>query len=168
MFEFQNLMNLAGDDEEKLDAIYAGLQKISNTISNLMGPHAAHGLAHGADKFISPPESNEVTIQNPDISRNKGCSSRIKSSRELSQQDRKKRKCINCGQLVRHNACTCPFHLNKLPSTDLLSGLSFSNFGYSFYICVTSSSFCKKIEETNTITHKHSITMRTMLVLQKY
>ena len=108
MFEFQNLMNLAGDDEEKLDAIYAGLQKTSNTVSDLMGPQAAYGLAHRADKFISPPESNEVTIQNPNISRNKCCGSRITSSRELSQQDRKKKKCSNCGQLVQHNACTCP------------------------------------------------------------
>ncbi|WOG82431.1 hypothetical protein DCAR_0101595 [Daucus carota subsp. sativus] len=40
--------------------------------------------------------------------RNKGCGSRLKRSRELSAQDRMKRKCGNCNQLVRHNARTCP------------------------------------------------------------
>ena len=107
-FEFKNLMNISGDDEEKMDIILSNLKHINTSFLETTRAQTDYGLAHRADRFITPAESDRVMIQNPDISRNKGCGSRIKSSRELSQQDRKKRKCSNCGKIVRHNARTCP------------------------------------------------------------
>ncbi|KAL1803895.1 hypothetical protein ACET3Z_032542 [Daucus carota] len=85
------MISLAGDDE-KVDKILFGLQKISSTISKSIGTESGHEVSHRADKFVSPSKCNEIIVQNSDICRNKGCGSRIKSNRELSQQIKKKKK----------------------------------------------------------------------------
>ncbi|KAK1360473.1 hypothetical protein POM88_044947 [Heracleum sosnowskyi] len=56
------------------------------------------------------PRSNVVVVQNPNISRNKGCGSRIKSGKEKSMDaiNAKRRKCSKCRLAVGHNSRSCP------------------------------------------------------------
>ncbi|KAK1367436.1 hypothetical protein POM88_042997 [Heracleum sosnowskyi] len=56
------------------------------------------------------PRSNIVVVQNRNISRNKGCGSRIKSGKEKSMDaiNAKRRKCSKCGEAAGHNARSCP------------------------------------------------------------
>lgn len=107
-FEFNNCINLAGDDMDKIDSIFTGLQAISSSFTEKMVSDDNNDSTHRADRFFGPVPDGEINVHNPGVSRNKGCGSRLKSSRELSAQDRKKRKCGNCNQMVRHNARTCP------------------------------------------------------------
>lgn len=107
-FEFNSSINLAGDDMDQLDLIVVGLESITNSLNANSKSANTDDSSHRADKFVGTVPRDEILIQNPNISRNKGCGSRLKSSRELSAQDRKKRKCGICNQLVRHNARTCP------------------------------------------------------------
>ncbi|WOG82010.1 hypothetical protein DCAR_0101169 [Daucus carota subsp. sativus] len=72
-FAFKNLINLAGDDKEKVDTILATMKHINTSFLETTRAQTNNGLAHRADWFITPVESEVVTIRNPDISRNKGC-----------------------------------------------------------------------------------------------
>lgn len=49
-------------------------------------------------------------VQNSNISRNKGCGSRLKSGKEvaMNEQRDKRRTCSNCGKKAGHNARSCP------------------------------------------------------------
>ena len=107
-FEFKDSMNLVGEDEGSIDIVLNGLYSINSTLIGKNGRHLDGENCHRADKFIGPIPDSDVTVFNPDISRNKGCGSRIKSSREISQGSEKKRKCSNCNRVVGHNARTCP------------------------------------------------------------
>ena len=108
LFDFHTCLTLAGDDDEKLDSIVSGLDMLKSELLEESSQKSLNTSQHRADRFVGPIPDNEVRVLNPNISRNKGCGSRIKSSRELSMEQRKKRKCSNCNQLVRHNARTCP------------------------------------------------------------
>ncbi|XP_063938020.1 protein FAR-RED IMPAIRED RESPONSE 1-like [Daucus carota subsp. sativus] len=107
-FDFNNCLNLAGDDEGKLDSVLQALESVNSSLSEGLGSSDSAGKAHRVDKFYGPVSDKEISVQNPHVSRNKGCGSRLKSSREIAAQDRKKRKCGNCNKLVRHNVRTCP------------------------------------------------------------
>ena len=78
-FEFHNSMNYAGEDEEKLDLILTALDSISSKLSRKPELNAEAWIVHRAERFIGPPTESEPIIQNLNISRNKGCGSRIKS-----------------------------------------------------------------------------------------
>lgn len=60
------------------------------------------------DEYVVIDVPSKITIQNPVISRNKGCGSRIKSGGEVSSEERKRRKCSICGKIEGHNALSCP------------------------------------------------------------
>ena len=57
------------------------------------------GQAHRADAFIGPLPLNEEGLRNPNISKNKGSGSRIKSAREISIQSKGQRTCNICLKL---------------------------------------------------------------------
>ncbi|KAK1358880.1 hypothetical protein POM88_043354 [Heracleum sosnowskyi] len=95
-FEFQNCMNCAGEEEEKLDSVITGLKLISSSLTKTTFNNTDQGNAHRADKFIGPIPDKEISVKNPNISRNKGCGSRIKSSREISIEAGKGRICSCC------------------------------------------------------------------------
>lgn len=107
-FEFNNYMNQVGEDEDKLDLVLNGLHSINSILNEKDGPPVETLNSHRADKFIGHVPESEVSVLNPNVSRNKGCGSRIKSSREISMGSQKKRRCSNCNRLESHNARTCP------------------------------------------------------------
>ena len=72
-FAFKNLINIDGDDKEKVDTILATMKHINTSFLETTRAQTNNSLAHRADWFITPVESEVVTIRNPDISRNKGC-----------------------------------------------------------------------------------------------
>ncbi|KAL1803286.1 hypothetical protein ACET3Z_031933 [Daucus carota] len=80
------------------------------TLDEISRSSKIDGNAHRVDNFSGPVPEGEISMQNLDISPNKGCGSCLKSSRELGAQDeKKKKKCGNCNQLVSRNARrTCP------------------------------------------------------------
>ncbi|KAK1363408.1 hypothetical protein POM88_038969 [Heracleum sosnowskyi] len=106
--EFQNCMNRAGEEEEKLDSVITGLQLISSSITKTTDTDMEQGSAHRANKFIGPIPDKEISVKIPNISRNKGCGSWIKSSREISIKAGKGRTCCRCNQAVGHNKRSCP------------------------------------------------------------
>ncbi|KAK1383136.1 hypothetical protein POM88_020871 [Heracleum sosnowskyi] len=106
--EFQNCMNHAGEKEEKLDSVITGLQLISSSITKTTYADMDQGRAHRADKFIGPIPDKEIYVKIPNISRNKGCGSWIKSSREISIKAWKWRTCSHCNQEIGHNKRSCP------------------------------------------------------------
>ncbi|KAK1351608.1 hypothetical protein POM88_054180 [Heracleum sosnowskyi] len=109
-FEFQTCMKNAGEDEFKVDAVITGLKTINSGIKDSSSTSTVLGGAQRVDKFIGPLPQSNISIQNPNISRNKGCRSRIKSSREISIEVGKGRKCGRCNQIAGHNARSCTFN----------------------------------------------------------
>lgn len=53
-FEFNNCMNYAGEDEDKLDIVMSGLQEISSTLQDNRDNNEVQGQTHRADKFVGP------------------------------------------------------------------------------------------------------------------
>ena len=101
-------MESAGDDEEKIDKIMVSLQDINTNFLNKHCSEEGVDDPHRADKFVGPIPVEEPLILNPLSSRNKGCGSRIKSSKEISMKSRKMRTCSVCNKVDGHNARTCP------------------------------------------------------------
>lgn len=107
-FEFNNCISVAGDSEEFLDTVLNGLKSVHSSLSEKKGSCNIDNSSNRADKFIGPMSESEISVRNPNISRNKGCGSRIKSSREISLENKGTRKCSICNKVGRHNARTCP------------------------------------------------------------
>lgn len=110
-FEFQNCMDLAGEEEEKLDSVITGLQSITSSLTKTTYNRTDQSGVYRVDKFLGPIPDNEISVKNPNVSRNKGCGSRIKSSREISIEAGKGRTCSRCKKDEGHNARSCV--LNK-------------------------------------------------------
>lgn len=110
-FEFNNCMNQAGEDEEKLDLVSSGVKAIQDALNKTSYNTTQMEGANRADKFIAPIAESDVRVANPNLSRNKGCGSRIKSSREIGAETGKGRTCSRCKKAEGHNARSCP--LNK-------------------------------------------------------
>ena len=47
-----------------------------------------HSQAHRADSSVGPVPLDEEGVRNPNLSRNKGCGTHMKSSREISVQSK--------------------------------------------------------------------------------
>lgn len=112
-FYFQKSIDYAGEDEEKLDTVVSDLEGISSKLEAQKTNGSVQGSNHRSDKYVGPQRNGEINVHNPNISRNKGCGSRIKSSREISIEEGrdKRRKCSKCDMVAGHNARSCP--LNK-------------------------------------------------------
>lgn len=109
-FEFQNCMNLAGEDEGKLDSVITGVHEINVVLTKDKEKTHIEEEAHRADKFIDHVPQSEFSVLNPNMSRNKGCGSRIKSGREIGIETRKGRTCSRCKKVEGHNARSCPLN----------------------------------------------------------
>ncbi|WOH08747.1 hypothetical protein DCAR_0728195 [Daucus carota subsp. sativus] len=107
-FEFQSCLDLVSEDEEKLDMVRLLLRDIDSKLQKVAESDDVRGQETRVDSFIGPVPLNEEGIRNPNISRNKGCGSRIKSSREISIQSKGQRTCRVCNKTEGHNARTCP------------------------------------------------------------
>ncbi|KAK1365732.1 hypothetical protein POM88_041293 [Heracleum sosnowskyi] len=105
-FEFHNCMNIAGENEDKLDSVIKGIQSINDALTQSSDNTPVVEGSHRADKFIDHPPESEISVLNPNISRNKGCGSQIKSSREIASEMVMGRHCSKCNQ-SGHNAHTC-------------------------------------------------------------
>ncbi|KAK1396433.1 hypothetical protein POM88_006296 [Heracleum sosnowskyi] len=105
-FEFQDCMNQAGEDEDKLDSVLTGVQSINSLLAKNADDTPVQRGAHRADKFIVPVPESDVSVLNPNISRNKGCGRRIKSAREIAIETGNGRKCGRCNG-SGHNVRTC-------------------------------------------------------------
>ena len=110
-FDFQSCMSAAGQDKDKL----LKMRTHVNTIKDDMKGSTFNSGVRLTDANIyalidAEPRSGPVVVQNPNISRNKGCGSRLKGGKEKSMAAAKdkRRKCSNCGQVAGHNARKCP------------------------------------------------------------
>lgn len=110
-FNFQSCMRAGGHDKEKLLKICTHF----NIIKNDMKGSTSHNRVHHSVANIYAVIDDEscsgiVGVHNPNISRNKGCGSWIKSVKEKSMESikDKRRKCSNHGQVPEHSARKCP------------------------------------------------------------
>ncbi|XP_074360103.1 protein FAR1-RELATED SEQUENCE 5-like [Apium graveolens] len=110
-FEFQNCLNTAGEDDEKLDLVLSGVHEINTALTKDKEKTPLEGGSHRANKFIGPVPQSDINVLNPNISRNKGCGSRIKNAQEIATETAKGRMCSRCKKAEGHNARSCP--LNK-------------------------------------------------------
>ncbi|WOG92215.1 hypothetical protein DCAR_0311478 [Daucus carota subsp. sativus] len=59
-FEFKSLINIAWDNEEKVDEILGTMKKMNNSFSESTRAQTNNVVAHRADRFIPPAEINEL------------------------------------------------------------------------------------------------------------
>ncbi|XP_017239574.1 protein FAR-RED ELONGATED HYPOCOTYL 3-like [Daucus carota subsp. sativus] len=107
-FEFESCLDLVGDEEDKLDMVRLLLRDIESKLQKDSEQNDELGQAHRADAFIEPVPLNEECVRNPNICKNKGSGSRIKSTREISIQSKGQCTCNICNKTKGHNARTCP------------------------------------------------------------
>ena len=107
-FEFESCLDLVGEDEDKLDMVRLMLRDMESKLQKDSEHDDEPRQAHRADAFIGPLPLNEECLRNPNISKNKGSGSRIKSTREISIQSKGQRTCSICNKTEGHNARTCP------------------------------------------------------------
>ena len=107
-FEFESCLDLVGDEEDKLDMVRLLLRDIESKLQKDSEQNDELGQAHRADAFIEPVPLNEECVRNPNICKNKGSGSRIKSTREISIQSKGQCTCNICNKTEGHNARTCP------------------------------------------------------------
>ncbi|KAK1397483.1 hypothetical protein POM88_007346 [Heracleum sosnowskyi] len=105
-FDFQSCMSAAGHDRERALKMRAHVNTMKD---DMQGSTSQTGVRIHA-LIDDEPRSDVVVVQNPNISRNKGCGSRIKSGKEKSMDaiNAKRRKCSKCGLAVGHNSRSCP------------------------------------------------------------
>lgn len=85
----------------------------AETIDSKSNP-GLHPKSRSIDLVLRSEPKGSVSVQNPNISRNKGSGSRIKSGKEISMNGNtdKRRKCSRCNQVAGHNARSCPLNKN--------------------------------------------------------
>ena len=98
-FQFESCLDFAGDDEDKLDMVGLLVREMETKLQKDCENDEGQSRACRADAFIGPLPLNEDCVQNPNISKNKGSGSRIKSTREISVQSKGQRTCNICLKL---------------------------------------------------------------------
>lgn len=111
-FEFQRCINYVGADEEKIDKMRRHVKLMKEDVQYQDNVPSEKLSGNVIDFLIGTTPQSEVVIQNPNISRNKGCGSRLKSGKEVAMDGStdKRRKCSNCGKIEGHNARSCPMN----------------------------------------------------------
>ncbi|XP_017247088.1 protein FAR-RED ELONGATED HYPOCOTYL 3-like [Daucus carota subsp. sativus] len=97
-FEFQNCLDMAGEDEDKLDMVRANLRDLDSRFQKGLEFADVQSQANRVDAFVGPILVNEEGVRNPNLSRNKGCGTRMKSSREISVQAKGQRTFSICNK----------------------------------------------------------------------
>ena len=95
---------MADEDEEKLDIVRSVLRDLDPKMQVDCENVELHSQAHRADSFVGHVPLNEEGVRNPNPSINKGCGTRMKSSREISVQAKDERTCCICNKTEGHNA----------------------------------------------------------------
>lgn len=109
-FDFQSCMSNAGHNKEQV----LKMRTFVNTMKADMVDSAPQTRIRLSEQniytLIDAEPRSDVVVQNPHISRNKGCGSRIKSGKEkaMAASSDKRRRCSKCNEVAGHNARTCP------------------------------------------------------------
>ncbi|KAL8089074.1 hypothetical protein AgCh_038732 [Apium graveolens] len=113
-FEFQSCISYVGVDEEKIDKMCGHVKLMKEDVQDLDNGPSKKLSENVIDFLIGTTPRSEVVIHNPNINRNKGCGSRLKSGKEaaMNGSSEKRRKCSNCGKTEGHNARSCPLNKN--------------------------------------------------------
>ncbi|XP_074327493.1 uncharacterized protein LOC141665406 [Apium graveolens] len=74
------------EDEDKLDSVLNGVHEINTALTKDKEKTPLEGGSHRADKFIAHVPLLDINVLNPNMSRNKGCGSRIKSAQEIATE----------------------------------------------------------------------------------
>lgn len=106
-FDFRSCISHVGTDEVKVDKMHERVNKLKAGICDTESNNANQGRHSETDKIIGCTPQGTIVIQNPNISRNKGCGSRIKSGNQIAMND-KRRICGRCGKKEGDNARSCP------------------------------------------------------------
>ncbi|KAK1354167.1 hypothetical protein POM88_047423 [Heracleum sosnowskyi] len=110
-FDFQSCMSATGHDRERALKMRAHVNTMKDDMKGSTSQTGVRLTEANIRALIDDePRSDVVVVQNPNISRNKGCGSRIKSGKEKSMDaiNAKRRKCSKCGLAVGHNSRSCP------------------------------------------------------------
>ncbi|WOG92427.1 hypothetical protein DCAR_0311693 [Daucus carota subsp. sativus] len=109
-FEFQGCLSDASGNPEILEYIKNGLSSMRKHITVTMKKLKTRLNSEQIEELIDSRVVEEVTIQNPNKSNNKGSNKRIVSGGEKSIgcNKRKKRKCTTCKEYAFHDSRTCP------------------------------------------------------------
>lgn len=108
--DFQRCVSVAGLDKQKLDIIK---NHVRNLKDSLFDGHQLPGTSNKneiIESLVGAQPTDEVVIQVPIESRNKGCGKRIMSGAEKSIIDQKKRlrTCKTCHSICNHDSRNCP------------------------------------------------------------
>nr|XP_017217077.1 PREDICTED: protein FAR1-RELATED SEQUENCE 5-like [Daucus carota subsp. sativus] len=109
-FEFQGCLSDASGNADILEYIKNGLCSMRKHITITMNKPRTRLNSKQIEELIDSRVVNEITIQNPNKSNNKGSRKRIISGAEKSIgcNKRKMRKCATCQEYAYHDSRTCP------------------------------------------------------------
>nr|XP_017221379.1 PREDICTED: protein FAR1-RELATED SEQUENCE 5-like [Daucus carota subsp. sativus] len=109
-FEFQGCLSDASGNADVLEYIKNGLCSMRKHITITMKKPRTRLNSEQIEELIDSRVVNEITIQNPNKSNNKGSRKRIISGAEKSIgcNKRKMRKCATCQEHAYHDSRTCP------------------------------------------------------------
>lgn len=108
-FEFQGCISDASGDIKHIDFIHKSLTVVRDHIQNSSNMGDTAPKHNSISDFIGLQATEEVTIQPPNQSNNKGCRKRIIGAAEKSigGKKRQKRKCRKCKQFAFHDSRNC-------------------------------------------------------------
>ena len=109
-FEFQGCLSDASGNADILEYIKNGLSSMRKHITTTMKKPWTRLNSEQIEELIDSRVVDEITIQNPNKSNNKGSGKRIISGAEKSIgcNKRKKRKCATFQEYAFHDSRTCP------------------------------------------------------------
>lgn len=109
-FEFQGCLTDASGNSDILEYIKTGLCNIRKHITTTMRKPRTRLNSEQIEELIDSRAVDEITIQNPNKSNNKGSRKRIMSGAEKSIgcNKRRMRKCATCKEYAFHDSRTCP------------------------------------------------------------
>lgn len=109
-FDFQSCMNNAGHNKEQVLKMRTFVNTMKADIVDSSPQTRIRLSEQNIYSLIDAEPRSDVVVQNPHISRNKGCGSRIKSGKEkaMAASSDKRRRCSKCNQVAGHNSRTCP------------------------------------------------------------
>ncbi|KAK1369541.1 hypothetical protein POM88_035633 [Heracleum sosnowskyi] len=107
-FDFHSCIDCVRHDETKVDKMRAHVKTMKDDVQD--SECATQPPINDIDYMYGVHPQESVVIQNPNISRNKGCGSRLKSGKEVAMNAQRdmRRTCSICNAKAGHNARSCP------------------------------------------------------------